>query len=232
MVYRIIVPNILFLGLVIFLLVFLYVCLKKSTKIPYLILSAILAWLLITGVLSINGFFTNFDTLPPRILFVISPMILLLIYVSFSLKVVPLLRHIPQTWLIHVHAFRIVMEIILWLLAEKHVIPELMTWNGRNFDIIAGVSAPFIAYFCFTTQCWPKNVALYWNILGLLLLVNVFGHGLLSAPLPFQVIFPDPPNIFVATFPYTWLPAFVVPCAFLFHILSIRKLTTKNDMLG
>ncbi|MBT6120771.1 hypothetical protein HOH45_04815 [bacterium] len=223
-----ILANSIFLGLVIFLFVFLYLCLKKTTKNPYFILSVISAWLLITATLSINGFFMNFGTMPPRILFAVFPVAALLIYIAFSSKPAFLKTNISQTWLINIQSFRIVMEVILWLLAKEHIAPELLTWNGHNFDIIAGVSAPFIAYYCFTSNKRNKKVALVWNGFGMLLLVNVFAHGLLSAPTPFQGFFTNPSNTFVATFPYIWLPAFVVPCAFLFHILSIRKILNEK----
>ena len=218
------VTKTLFLGLVIFLIGFLYCCFKRSIKRPMVLAGIVAMWLLITGILSVKGFFTRFDVLPPRIMFAVFPMVLLLVYTSISSKALTLAAHIPQTWLIHVQTFRIVMEIILWMLAKQHIIPEIMTWDGHNFDIVVGITAPFVAYFCFTAKKWGKNVALIWNVVGMLFLINVFGHGLLSAPTPFQVFVTNPPNTFVGYFPYTWLPAFVVPCAFLFHILSIRKI--------
>ena len=223
-----IVPQILFLGLVIFLVGFLHFCFKKSIKRPMALVGIITAWLFITGTLSAKGFFMTFDVLPPRIMLAVFPMIILLIYSAISSKTLMLVTHISQTWLIHVQAFRIIMEIILWLLAKQHLVPEIMTWNGRNFDILAGITAPFIAYFCFTASKWSKKVALVWNGIGILLLINVFVHGLLSAPTPFQVFVTNPPNTFIGYFPYSWLPTFVVPCALLFHILSIRKILDNN----
>ena len=180
-------PQILFFGLVIFLVGFLILCFKKSDKNLTLIIGAIGFWLLATGFLSVNGFFLKYDVLPSRIMFAVFPMVLLLIYTSISSKALTLAAHIPQTWLIHVQTFRIVMEIILWMLAKQHIIPEIMTWDGHNFDIVVGITAPFVAYLCFTAKKWGKNVALIWNVIGMLFLINVFGQGLLSAPTPFQV---------------------------------------------
>ena len=79
-----------------------------------------------------------------------------------------------------------------------------------------------------TKKSYAHRVVLTWNVVGILLLINVFVHGFLSAPLPFQVFFADFPVVFAATFPYVWLPAFVVPSALLFHIVSIRKLSDKK----
>lgn len=222
------ITKTLFLGLVIFLVGFLYCCFKRSIKRPMVSVCIVAIWLLITGILSIKGFFMRFDVLPPRILFAVVPMVLVLIYTVISSKVLPLLTHIPQTWLIYVQAFRIVMEIVLWLLAKEKLVPEIMTWDGHNFDILIGITAPAVAYLCFTANRWSPKIALVWNWLGILFLLNVFAHGLLSVPTPFQVFVTNPPNTFVGYFPYTWLPAFVVPCAIMFHILSIRKIRLES----
>ena len=216
-------PTLLFIGLVIFLLGFLAICIKKCRLSITILLSAIVLWLCLTASLSLSGFFMNFNALPPRIFFAIFPITLLLIAIALSSKATLYLAAIPQTWLINIQAFRVVMEIVLWLLASQHVIPEIMTWNGRNFDILIGATAPFVAYAYSASKDWGRKVAIIWNVLGILLLINVFIHGLLSAPTPFRVFFTTPANTFVGSFPYIWLPAFVVPCAVLFHILSLRK---------
>ena len=222
-------PSILFIALVFFLVIFLSVYLKRITKNFIFCLSAILVWLFFAGTLSLKGFFMNFSGLPPRIFIIILPMVFLLLYASFSKTVPHYLRLISLTELTLVQSFRIPMEIILWLLASQQIIADLMTWHGRNFDIIIGISAPFIAYFCYVSKQWPEKIALIWNGLGILLLLNVFLNGLLSAPTPFHVFITTPPNTFVGMFPFTWLPSFVLPCAFLFHILSIRKILNAKQ---
>jgi len=226
-----IVTGSLFLSLVLFLLWVLYQCFRSSTKSVSLIFSVVLGWLLFTGILAKIGFFSNFTAMPPRILLVILPVAIALGYASFSKKLLPLINDISQARLIQVHSFRIVMEVVLWLLAKQSIAPELLTWNGHNFDILVGLSALLIAYFCYTKETWPKMIALVWSFLGIALLINVFVHGFLSAPLPFQVFFTTPPNTFVGTFPYIWLPGFVVPCALLFHIMFIRKFMTTKRLI-
>ena len=186
---------------------------------------SILAWLSITGPLSATRFFKNFDSIPPRIFLVIVPVIAFLGFVSASSWFSCWIQEIPQKWLIYLQSFRVVMEIVLWLLAKQHLAPELLTWDDRNFDILVGVSAPFMA--CFFAK--NRRVVLVWNVFGVLMLLNVFIHGLLSAPLPFQVFHTDPPNTFVSGVPYIWLPSFVVPFAFFLHILSIRKIIKSKN---
>jgi len=49
-------------------------------------------------------------------------------------------------------------------------------------------------------------------------------HALLSTPTPFRVLVTDPPTTFIAAVPYVWLPAFLVPLAWLLHGVSLRQL--------
>ena len=62
------------------------------------------------------------------------------------------LNSVPLVWLILIQAIRIDMEIMLWLLEKQSLVPELITWNGRNLDILIGLSAPLVAYFCYVKK--------------------------------------------------------------------------------
>jgi hypothetical protein len=216
-----------FIITVFLLLIFWITCLKKFTKKSSVISYSILIWLTLTGALSFFGFFQRFDQLPPRIALAIIPVIGVIILISTSKKTTAFITHIPQTWLINIQSFRVLIELILWRLVTTNIAPDIMSWHGRNFDIITGITAPIIAYYCFTKPQWHPRIALLWNSLGIILLGNVFIHGLLSAPTPFQQILTEPANTFIGYFPYIWLPTFVVPSALLFHIFSIKKLLKK-----
>jgi hypothetical protein len=67
-------------------------------------------------------------------------------------------------------------------------------------------------------------VAVWWNLAGIVILLNVVVHALLSTPSPFRVIVTEPPTTFIGHVPYIWLPAFLVPLAWLLHLLSLRQL--------
>ncbi len=81
------------------------------------------------------------------------------------------------------------MEIFLFLMFINGAVPVQMTFEGRNFDIIIGITAPIIAYFSFTKKLWPKIVPLLWNLAGFLLLANIYLIGILSAPGPLRKFF-------------------------------------------
>jgi hypothetical protein len=63
-----------------------------------------------------------------------------------------------------------------------------------------------------------------WNLLGLGLLINIVTIAILSMPTPMRR-FEGPANVFVATFPYVWLPTVMVSAALLGHLLVARRLT-------
>lgn len=186
------------------------------------------AWLSYAAVLAGTGILRQFDALPPRLLLILLPPLLLAVALCRRASVGRLLDATPAAGLVYVQAFRILMEIILWLLFRAGLIPVQMTFEGRNWDILVGLSAPVVAYMCFTRRAWPLRVALLWNLAGLALLLNIVVVAVLSVPLPFRVFLNEPANTIVADFPFVWLPAFVVPLAMCCHLLSLRQLQRRG----
>jgi hypothetical protein len=99
-----------------------------------------------------------------------------------------------------------------------------MTFHGRNVDILVGLSAPLVAYYCFVRRAWPERVAVWWNWAGIVILLNVVVHAQLSAPTPWRIFETQPPTTFIADLPYIWLPTFLVPLAWSLHAVSLRQL--------
>ena len=57
-----------------------------------------------------------------------------------------------------------------------------MIFEGRNFDIIAGQTAPAIFYFGFVKTQLPSRAILIWNILCPALLLNIVINAAWSVP--------------------------------------------------
>src|ERR1700722_12271668 len=57
-----------------------------------------------------------------------------------------------------VHIVAIPVEIVLYWLFIYKAIPKLMTFEGRNFDILSGLSVPFFWYFGFIKQTLSRTV--------------------------------------------------------------------------
>jgi hypothetical protein len=199
---------------------------KKS--VVYLSVGLLIGWLALMALGASSGFFHEFQTLPPRIVFGLAPTLLAIIVLSASRGVRRFLFAAPETWLIAYQVYRVPLEIVLWRLFSANLIPVQMTFEGRNFDIVPALLAPFIAYFCFVKKSWPRVVAVLWNVAGFLLVVNVATTGLLSAPTPFRVFLNEPSTRFVADFPYIWIPTFLVPLALFGHVMSLLQLLKKR----
>ena len=74
-----------------------------------------------------------------------------------------------------------------------------------------------------------RNFLIVWNVLGLGFLLTIVGIAILSAPLPFQQLAFEQPNIAVLRFPYVLLPGIVVPLVGLSHLLHLKQLLTQPD---
>jgi hypothetical protein len=181
-------------------------------------------WLILQAGVTLTGFYRDFNTLPPRILFALIPALLFIAGLFFTSKGRAFLDSLNPAWLTYLHAVRIPVEIVLLLLFLEGLIPEVMTFEGRNFDILAGLSAPFVAIYGYVKKTIGRTGLLIWNFVCIGLLVNIVTTAVLSAPFPFQQLAFDQPNMAVFYYPFIWLPAFIVPIVLLAHLAVIRQL--------
>ncbi|MBP7808449.1 MAG: hypothetical protein KA163_04095 [Bacteroidia bacterium] len=186
-------------------------------------------WLAIQALLAFNSVYnSNTDSLPPKIVvFGLFPIILLIVLLFITKKGKQFIDSLPLVNTTYIHIVRIPVEIVLFWLFVNEKVPEIMTFEGRNFDILSGISAPLIAYFGFTKGKLKKKLILIWNLICLGLLFNIVIHAVLAAPFPFQQIAFDQPNVAVLNFPFVWLPTFIVPVVLFAHLVSIRQLSLR-----
>lgn len=197
-------------------------------------IAVLLIWLMYTLIMGNSGILTDYTSMPPRILLVTFPALVTLVGLMFSKKLMQLVDVMDNFWFIYPQVFRILMEFILWLLYRYNAIPVQMTFEGKNIDILVGLTAPIIAYYCFNKKSWSPKVAIAWNIAGIIILINIVLIAVLSAPYPFRQFHNEPANTIVFYFPFVWLPSVVVPYAFLLHFLSLKKLLrgqTESEVL-
>lgn len=227
-------PNLpLYIGIIFGLTTLLTVLLYyKATRNSVISAVIILAWLLLQMFIGLPGFYTETKGFPPRFLLLVFPPLLLIIALFVSPKGRKYLEGLDMATLTLLHTVRIFVELVLYWLFIYKAIPQLMTFEGRNFDILAGLSAPLIWYFGFVKKNLSKNILLLWNIICLGLLINIVVNAVLSAPFSFQQFAFDQPNIAVLYFPFVWLPSCVVPIVLLSHLAAIRKLVLMNKPHG
>lgn len=193
---------------------------NKST--PTLII--LLVWLTIQAIIALSGFYTVTDKTPPRFLLFVLPPLLLIIGLFATSKGRLYIDSLNIKVLTILHMVRIPVELVLFWLFINKAIPQLMTFEGRNFDILSGLTAPIIYYYGFTKKQAGKRTMLLWNFICLGLLLNIVINAILSAPFPFQKFAFDQPNVAILYFPFNWLPCCVVPLVLLSHLATIRQL--------
>ncbi len=180
-------------------------------------------WIIFQAILGIGSFYQTTDTLPPRIfLFGVLPAILLIAtYFVFFRK--SFIERAPIRVMTMLHVVRIPVEMVLYWLFVAGTVPEAMTFEGLNFDILSGILAPLVAFLAFRGRRANKWLLIGYNLFGLALLLNIITIAILSAPFPLQSMSFDQPNRAVLFFPYIWLPVIVVPIVFFSHLVVLWK---------
>jgi len=205
-------------------LVLFYFAVKKVSQKANVILIFLCAWLLISGMLALQGFFSNTNITPPRLMFGVGSAFLVIVILFINQSSRKLIDRLPLSILTYTNFVRLPVELVLYWLFIYKAVPELMTFEGRNFDILAGLTAPIIGYLFFTKKILSRKALLIWNFICLGLLINIVINAVLSAPFPFQKFAFDHPNVGVLYFPFIWLPMFIVPVVLFGHLVSIRQL--------
>jgi len=185
----------------------------------------LVVWLAVTGILSFKGVFQDTSAIPPRLMIGIAPAILFIILLLTTKNGRRFTDNIDLNKLTLVHIVRVPVEITLFMLSTHKLIPELMTFAGRNLDILSGITAPIMYFVCFkNSQLKNRTLLLIWNFICLGLLLNIVINAILAAPFPFQQFAFDQPNIAILYFPFTWLPCFIVMIVLYSHLAAIRRL--------
>jgi hypothetical protein len=218
---------------IVFILISIFTCffLYEGSLQSRIVLMVVLLWLVIQAGVGVSGFYTKTQSMPPRFMVALGIPLLAIIILFSTRRGRAFLDTWNIKWLTWLHVVRLPVELVLyWLFLQKKV-PQLMTFEGVNFDILSGITAPIIAFVGFKDGKPRKTLLLIWNFICLGLLLNIVIQAVLSAPLPFQQLAFDQPNVAVLYFPYVWLPAFVVPAVLLSHLVTIRKLTLKTGQV-
>lgn len=196
----------------------------NSVKSGYLVAAVLGFWVLSQSFVSIMDFYTDTKAMPPKLLFLVTPPYLLMLLLFITKSGRHFIDSLSLPLLTQLHVVRAFVEVILYWLFIYNLIPQLMTFEGRNFDILAGITAPLMAFMVFVRKSWGRNALLAWNIIGLMLVLNIMINGILSVPFPFQKFAFDQPNTAVLYFPFTLLPGFIVPIVIFAHLVAIRRL--------
>ncbi len=198
---------------------------SKIAKVIYFLLPF---WLIFQAILSITGFYQVTDSFPPRLIaFGVFPAVIFIVGLFVFSR--DFIAKLPLKTITFIQIVRIPVEIALFLLYRNGQIPQLMTFEGRNFDILVGLTAPIVAWLAFCNGKINKPLLVIWNVFGLILLANIVTHAALSLPSPIQQFAFDQPNKAVLYFPFIWLPTMIVPIALFCHLASFWQLLKRQN---
>lgn len=184
-------------------------------------------YLIIPGLLAQAGFLDRYSPMPAPALLLIAALTVLTAVLILSRIGTRLAASVPLAAVVTLQTFRIVVEWLLHHLYREGVVPVQMTYAGRNFDIITGLTGLVLGIWLLRGRSVPAGALWAWNLLGLALLANIVGTAVLSTPTPFRGFMDGPPNLLPSTFPFVWLPSFLVQVAWGSHLLIFRQLQQR-----
>ena len=190
--------------------------------------TAMMGWLFLTGVLTHKGFFLDYS-LPPRLMLFVAPTIILILVLLILPKTRAFVMKMPITTLTYIHLVRVPVEICLWWLFKSELVAEEMTFEGSNYDILAGITAPFAGVFLVGKKSHNKFGAIAWNLICLGLLLNIVVRAISLTPYFYDGSGTELINTALFYVPFVWLPLFVVPAVLFSHLVSLVKLFGKGE---
>jgi hypothetical protein len=185
------------------------------------------AWFMVTGIFAVSGLGMKWDMKPPPMVLAFVLFFAASVLLTRSKHGRALVESTPVYVLVGAQVFRFPLELLMHQAGLEGVMPMQMSYAGYNFDIVTGITALPIAYAIAKGKA-PSWLALAWNTLGSATLLIVVVIAIVSTP-PVHA-FGDSPeklNIWIAQFPFVWLPAVMVQFAFISHVTLWRKLRQK-----
>jgi hypothetical protein len=201
-------------------------------KIFFVTMFILVIWIGLLTILSYKGFFTDFSKLPPRPALAVLIPLPIIFLIAFSKRGTQLLQTVPSHWLVFMQSFRIIVELLLLFAFIAGKLPVQMTFEGRNFDVLTGVLALPVGYILARKKANAPKLAIAFNIIGIVLLLNILVIAVLSMPTSIRYFMNEPSSSIVSQFPFILLPGVLVPIAYTMHIFSLRQLFSKQKNIN
>ena len=179
------------------------------------------AWAIVATMLARRGFLEQPDanSVPP--IGIVLALVLGALAACFLVS--PSLRRLltNQRNLILLNLWRLVGVVFLMLMANGQM-PALWALPAGIGDVIVGAMAPWIAARVGTSQ--GRRGAIIFNLFGMADLVVAVGLGVMTSPGAAQVFHTIPTSELATRFPLALVPTFLVPLAFMLHVISLWQL--------
>jgi hypothetical protein len=183
--------------------------------------TALAVWAIAATMLAARGAFIQPDahTTPP----VGINLVVVLAALAVSLTASASLRRLlgNQKNLIRMNLWRLEGVVFLLLMAVGQM-PALWALPAGIGDVIVGATAFWVASRLDTPG--GRRLAIGFNLFGVLDLVVAIGLGITTNPGPAQLFQTMPTSALVTHFPLALVPTFLVPLAFMLHVISLWQL--------
>jgi len=146
----------------------------------------------------------------------------LLIWPSFR----QIVRAVPETWLVGIHALRVLG--FVWLtLADMKLLPTEFALPAGFGDVSVGLLALVMAYLLAKRKPYARALVIVWNVLGLLDFVVALTTGLIYIrPFAAQVA---ASGVSILYLNYVFLvPTFAIPLLAVLHLYSLFQMLSAR----
>jgi hypothetical protein len=184
-------------------------------------------WIGITALIAESGALSDFSVQPPRMFLIVGSGVVLTLVIALGPIGRRAIETLPLWTIVGLQSFRFPLELMLHRAYDEGVMPVQMSYSGRNFDILSGLTAIVAAYLLYKDRL-PTWALHAWNALGFALLLNIVIIAILSFPTPFRMFHNEPANVWVTRAPFVWLPAVLVMTALLGHVLVLRAALRRS----
>jgi hypothetical protein len=185
-------------------------------------------WMSVTWTAAGSGVLREWDRNPPPFAFFVLGIFLLAGIIAFS-RLGTRLATLPLWALVAVQAFRFPLELAMHSMYVRGIMPEPMSYSGRNFDVVSGMTAIVVAALVVAGKA-GRGLVVAWNLLGIGLLANVVLVAILATP-RFRYFGDDQLNVWVTYPPFVWLPAVMVLAALVGHLVIFRALALSKSSI-
>jgi hypothetical protein len=186
-------------------------------------LAGVGCWMGLTWAIASTGVIADFERRPPPVVLMLLAVFTISIVIAFTRFGNRFVDGLPLWILVVGQAFRFPLELLMHRAASEGVMPPQMSYSGWNFDIVTGITALPVALLLARGFRHARAIAVLWNVVGSVLLVNILTIAVLSTPI-FAAFGSQRLNTWVAYPPYVWLPTMMVVCALTGHLVIFRKL--------
>ena len=185
------------------------------------------AWMAVTWIAAASGMLRAWDATPPPFALLVLGVVILGVLIASGHYGRRLAQGLPLWVLVGIQGFRLPLEVAMHAMYERGIMPVQMSYSGHNFDIVTGFTALIVGALLVTGLA-GRRLALVWNLVGLVLLLNIITVAILSTP-RFHCFGDDQLNVWVTYPPFVWLPAVMVVAALAGHLVVFRAVRTAAN---